>query len=238
MSPSILVVEDDRDIQCLLKMVLAQAGYSVVTARTVAEALALTKSAVPDAAIVDWMLPQGSGVQLIQHWRTNSETTAIPVLLLTEKQEDQDKLLAFERGADDYLTKPFSSKELIARIHALLRRAQRAQPGSDAGTAADQLRAGPLYLDIAAHRITIQDNIINVNPTEFRLLHFFMTHRDRVYSRTQILDHVWGYNVALEERTVDVHIRRLRKALEPFHADALIETVRSVGYRLNTDALD
>lgn len=236
MSQSVLIVEDDRDIQRLLTITLSQAGFSVDAVRTVAEALAFTKQTIPDIAVIDWMLPQGSGIQLIQHLRNQSETSALPILLLTAKQEEHDKLMAFERGADDYLTKPFSSKELVARLNALLRRAQRSLNNS-AQNEADQHSAGPIRLDLATHRVTVQGQDINLNPTEFRLLHFFMTHRDRVYSRAQILDLVWGYNATLEERTVDVHIRRLRKALEPFQAEALIETVRSVGYRFNADAL-
>lgn len=234
MSPSILVVEDDRDIQSLLTMILSQAGFVVKTARTVAEAMTCSREAIPDAAIVDWMLPQGSGIQLIQHWRGDSKTAAIPVLFLTAKQEEHDKLMAFERGADDYLTKPFSSKELVARLNALLRRTQRT---TSSATSTDHYTAGPLHLDLATHRVTICNQLIELNPSEFRLLHFFMTHPGRVYSRSQILDLVWGYNAALEERTVDVHIRRLRKALEPFQAETLIETVRSVGYRLHAEAL-
>ncbi len=234
MPPSILVVEDDHDIQCLLKMALSQAGFDVECVRTMPEAIAQSQKKLPDAAIIDWMLPQGSGLQLLHHWRHSDYAAKLPALFLTAKQEEDDKLKAFEKGIDDYLTKPFSIKELIARLHALLRRSHplNAETGTD-----DQCRIGSLYLDMAKHRLSYKSQEININPTEFRLLHFFMTHRERVYSRAQILDMVWSINAELEERTVDVHIRRLRKALEAYQIQGIIETVRSIGYRFNAEAL-
>ncbi|MES2206143.1 MAG: winged helix-turn-helix domain-containing protein [Pseudomonadota bacterium] len=234
MSSSILVVEDDRDIQYLLKMALSQAGFSVECVRTMPEAIAQSQKKLPDAAIIDWMLPQGSGLQLLHHWRHSDYAANLPTLFLTAKQEEDDKLKAFEKGIDDYLTKPFSTKELIARLHALLRRSH---PLNAIADSADQCRIGALHLDMAQHRLSYKGEEIIINPTEFRLFQFFMTHRERVYSRTQLLDSVWGINAELEERTVDVHIRRLRKALENHEIQGIIETVRSVGYRFNAEAL-
>jgi two-component system, OmpR family, phosphate regulon response regulator PhoB len=231
--PSILVVEDDRDIQTLLVFALSQAGFQVYTTRTVSEALAHTQQHLPSAIILDWMLPQGSGIQLAQRWRNQANTAKIPILFLTARQEESDKLLAFEQGADDYLTKPFSIKELVARVGALLRRSQ----NTHASEPKDIYTAGHLRLDVSMHKVCLGTLTIAMNPTEFKLLLFFMTHRERVYSRTQILDLVWGYNTALEERTVDVHIRRLRKAFEPYHIENTIETVRGIGYRFNADTL-
>ncbi len=236
--PSVLVVEDDKDIQSLLSLALSQAGFNVTLVKTVAEALASTAEASPDIAVVDWMLPQGSGVQLVQQWRKRPEGIHFPILFLTARQEERDKLLAFEHGADDYLTKPFSVKELVARLNALLRRTQSRQQHTHQHSLEDIHQVGALRLDTSSHRVTLGSDIINMNPTEFKLLLFFITHQERVYTRAQLLDQVWGYHSALEERTIDVHIRRLRKAFETHQAENLIETVRGVGYRFNPHVLD
>jgi two-component system phosphate regulon response regulator PhoB len=225
LSATILVVEDEPQVQELLVVNLEHAGHRVLRAASAEEAEAAIKHELPDVLILDWMLPGESGVALARRLRSAERTQDLPILMLTARAMEQDKISGLEAGADDYLTKPFSPKELAARIKAVLRR--RAPQLAD-----DVVEISGLRLDPAARRVTAGGRMVALGPTEFRLLHFLMTHPERIYSRTQLLDHVWGDHVFIEERTVDVHIRRLRKELEPTGHDRLIDTVRGSGYGL------
>ena len=221
----ILVVEDETAIQELIALNLSQAGHEAMLVGDAQEALERVRDSLPDLVLVDWMLPGMSGVDLVRRLRANERTRSVPIIMLTARVEEADKLLGLESGADDYITKPFSIRELNARIKAVLRR--RAPQMTE-----DLAQFKGLTLDPGTHRVSAQGTEVDLGPTEFKLLHFFMTHPERVYSRTQILDHVWGDHVFIEERTVDVHIRRLRAALEPSGTDQLLQTVRGSGYRL------
>lgn len=227
MASTILVVEDEPAIQELIAVNLSFAGHKVLRADDAEQAKLLIDAELPDLILLDWMLPGLSGLQLARQIRQDERTKDIPIIMLTAKGEEADKVEGLESGADDYITKPFSPKELMARIKAVLRR--RAPQLTD-----DEIEINDLRLDPVSHRVTSRGEDIAVGPTEFRLLHFFMTHPERVYSRSQLLDNVWGDHVFLEERTVDVHIRRLRKALEATKRDKMIETVRGSGYRFTT----
>jgi two-component system phosphate regulon response regulator PhoB len=221
---TILVVEDETAIREMLSFSLSRAGYAVRTAADGREARAAITDTRPDLVLMDWMLPDVSGLELTRQWKRDSQTREIPVIMLTARAEENDRVTGLEGGADDYIVKPFSQRELIARIRAALRR----------GTPEDErLTAATLALDTASHQVTAGDAEILLGPTEYRLLQFFMSHPDRVYSRAQLLDRVWGGNVYVDERTVDVHIRRLRKALTPHGYDRLIRTVRGAGYRFS-----
>jgi len=222
-SATILVVEDEPQVQELVAVNLEHAGHRVRRAATAGEAVTSIREELPDVLILDWMLPDESGLSLTRRLREDERTRSLPILMLTARAMEQDKISGLEAGADDYLTKPFSPKELAARIKAVLRR--RAPQLAD-----DVVEIGGLRLDPAARRVTAGGKIIELAPTEFRLLHFFMTHPERIYSRAQVLDYVWGDHVFIEERTVDVHIRRLRKALEPSGHDRFVDTVRGSGY--------
>lgn len=224
MSTTILVIEDEPAIQELIAVNLSFAGHKVLRAYDAEQAQTLIRAELPDLILLDWMLPGVSGITLAKKLRSDERTQQVPVIMLTAKGAEDDKIEGLEAGADDYITKPFSPKELLARIKAVLRR--RAPQLTD-----DQIEIGTLRLDPATHRVTGADKTLTIGPTEFRLLHFFMTHTERVFSRAQLLDKVWGDHVFVEERTVDVHIRRLRKALEPTQHDGHIETVRGAGYR-------
>lgn len=226
MAATILVVEDEAAIQELIAYNLKQAGHQPLKADNAEQAMNLVQNALPDLILLDWMLPGISGIELARRLRSDKRTKAIPIIMLTARSEEQDKLTGLETGADDYITKPFSPRELNARVKAVLRR--RAPQMTD-----DVVQVGGLRLDPASHRVTGNGEGVDLGPTEFRLLHFLMTHPERVHSRTQLLDRVWGDHVFVEERTVDVHIRRLRKALEPTGLDTLIQTVRGTGYRLS-----
>ena len=226
MSATILVVEDEPAIQELIAYNLRQAGHQPLCAERAEQALRLVSNALPDLVLLDWMLPGASGIEVARRLRGDKRTRTIPIIMLTARSEEQDKLLGLDTGADDYVTKPFSPRELNARIKAVLRR--RAPQMTD-----DVVEISGLRLDPVGHRVTGNGENISLGPTEFRLLHFLLTHPERVHSRTQLLDNVWGDHVFVEERTVDVHIRRLRKALEPEHMDRLIQTVRGTGYRLS-----
>jgi two-component system phosphate regulon response regulator PhoB len=226
MTANILVVEDEPAIQELLAFNIAQCGYHAIEAYDAEEAWKHINHALPDLILLDWMLPGSSGVELARRLRADQRTRNIPIIMLTARTDERDKILGLESGADDYITKPFSPRELMARIRAVLRR--RAPQMSD-----ETVSTGGLELSPAMHRITANGAMIDLGPTEFRLLHFFMTHPERVYSRSQLLDQVWGDHVFVEERTVDVHIRRLRKTLEPSSLDRLIQTVRGSGYRFS-----
>lgn len=224
MNGAILVVEDEPITQRLIAANLERAGHRVMRAGSVPEAMASIREVVPDLVLLDWILPNGTGVSLARQLRSDQRTRDIPIIMLTGRMEETDKVTGLEAGADDYITKPFSTRELLARIKAVIRR--RAPLLSD-----DIVEVVGLRLDPAAHRIVAGSSRIDLGATEFRLLHFFMTHPDRVYSRAQLLDEVWGDHVFVEERTVDVHIRRLRQSLQPSGHDRLLETVRGTGYR-------
>jgi two-component system phosphate regulon response regulator PhoB len=230
MTHRILVVEDEPSISELIAINLTHAGYEVEKAMQTDLALSLMRDRLPSLIILDWMLPGKSGVQFAKELRANEKTRSLPILMLTAKSEEADKVMGLDAGADDYVTKPFSPKELIARVRALLRRQT---PVDDSGP----ITIGPLKLDPSSHRVLAiwpnsEAKSISLGPTEYRLLHFFMNNPERVHSRTNLLDNVWGNEVYIEERTVDVHIKRLRAALAPFDCDRFIETVRGSGYRI------
>ena len=227
MPATILLVEDEPAIQELIAANLMRAGHHVVRAADAETAQRIVRDALPDLILLDWMLPGMSGVEFARRLRAEERTRGIPLIMLTARGEEQDKVLGLESGADDYITKPFSPRELVARIKAVLRR--RAPE-----TTEDPVELGGLRLDPATHRLAAAGNPVTLGPTEFRLLHFLMTHPERVHSRAQLLDQVWGDHVFVEERTVDVHIRRLRCALEPSGHDSLVQTVRGSGYRFST----
>ena len=222
----ILVVEDEKPIRDMIAFGLRRAGFEVREAEDVASARAGIADRRPDLLLVDWMLPDHSGVELTRALRRDKHTEDLPVIMLTARAAEQDKVTGLEVGADDYLTKPFSTRELVARIHAVLRRTA---PEGVGGT----LEAGPLSIDTNGHRVSANGATVTVGPTEYRLLKFFMENPDRVYTRGQVLDRVWGGSVYIEERTVDVHVRRLRKALEPAGCDWMVQTVRGSGYRFS-----
>lgn len=226
MAANILVIEDEPGIQEVIKFNLMQHGHNVILAASAEEALDMLRGPLPDLLLLDWMLPGQSGIELTRRVREDGRLKLIPIIMLTARSEERDKITGLEIGADDYLTKPFSPRELNARIRAVLRR--RAPQMTDDVVSIDGLR-----LDPTSHRVSGNGQSIDMGPTEFRLLHFLMTHPDRVYSRSQLLDQVWGDHVFVEERTVDVHIRRLRSALEKSGHDGLIQTVRGAGYRLS-----
>jgi two-component system phosphate regulon response regulator PhoB len=228
MAATILVVEDEPAIQELIAYNLKQAGHQPLRADNAEQASNLVANALPDLVLLDWMLPGLSGIEFARRLRADKRTRGIPIIMLTARSDEQDKLQGLETGADDYITKPFSPRELNARIKAVLRR--RAPEMTD-----DVVQMGGLKLDPASHRVTGNGKPVDLGPTEFRLLHFLMTHAERVHSRTQLLDQVWGDHVFVEERTVDVHIRRLRKALEPTELDDLVQTVRGTGYRFSAN---
>lgn len=226
-SKQILIVEDERPIREMIAFGLRRSGFEVREAADVSAARASIADRRPDLVLIDWMLPDMSGLELTRALKRDKETQDVPVIMLTARAEEQDKVMGLDSGADDYVTKPFSPRELLARINAVLRR-------SNHGNGDELIEAEGLVLDAAGHRVTVGDSTVQLGPTEYRLLSFFMTHAERVYSRAQLLDRVWGGNVYVEERTVDVHIRRLRKALEAFNYDRFIQTVRGSGYRFST----
>lgn len=229
MSRRILVVEDEAPIREMLSFVLEQKGYHVIEAEDYDSAVNKLCEPFPDLVLLDWMLPGGSGINFIKHMKREELTRNIPVVMLTARGEEEDKVRGLEVGADDYITKPFSPKELVARLKAVIRRVT--------PTALEEvIDVQGLRLDPVSHRVMSEESPIEMGPTEFKLLHFFMTHQERVYSREQLLNNVWGTNVYVEDRTVDVHIRRLRKALEDANHDKLIQTVRGAGYRFSTKA--
>jgi two-component system phosphate regulon response regulator PhoB len=222
----ILVVEDEKAIRDMIAFGLRRAGFEVQEAEDSRSARAAIADHRPDLVLIDWMLPDTSGLELTRTLKRGRETRELPIIILTARADESDKVAGLEGGADDYVTKPFSPRELHARINALLRRTE----GPEAGEA---LKIGVLDMDRAAHRVTAAGAPVELGPTEYRLLEFFMRNPDRVFSREQLLDRVWGGNVYVEERTIDVHIRRLRKSLEPAHAATYVQTVRGAGYRLS-----
>ncbi|MBA2409061.1 MAG: phosphate regulon transcriptional regulator PhoB [Gammaproteobacteria bacterium] len=223
---TILTIEDEAAIREMVGYALRRAGFEAVEAGDADEALVQVAETNPDLILLDWMLPGQSGMDLARRLRRDDRMRDIPIIMLTARVEEDDKILGLEAGADDYITKPFSPRELIARIKALLRRSR---PHADDAP----VQVGELTLDPGDHRVSVDDRAIAVGPTEFRLLHYFMTHPDRVYSRGQLLDRVWGRNSFVEERTVDVHILRLRKALTAHGYNGYIQTVRGAGYRFS-----
>lgn len=228
MQATILLVEDEPEIQEMISRVLAREGFDVQLAGDSHEAHQRLAEQVPDLMLVDWMLPGMSGLELVRRCRRDELTAEVPVIMLTARVEENNRVQGLDAGADDYITKPFSPRELAARIRAVLRRSA----GQDAeGT----LTAGPLTLSTASHRVHVGDQPVDIGPTEFRLLRFFMSHPDRVYGRAQLLDQVWSREVVVEERTVDVHVLRLRKLLKPYGLDTAVQTVRGAGYRFSLD---
>ncbi|MGV7963159.1 phosphate regulon transcriptional regulator PhoB [Photorhabdus tasmaniensis] len=227
MTRRILVVEDEAPIREMVCFVLEKNGYQPVEAEDYDSALACLSEPYPDLVLLDWMIPGGSGLQIIKQMKRDNNVRDIPVMMLTARGEEEDRVRGLEVGADDYITKPFSPKELVARVKAVLRRISPM-------VMEDIIEMDGLVLDATSHRVTSQDLALDMGPTEFKLLHFFMTHPERVYSREQLLNYVWGANVYVEDRTVDVHIRRLRKVLEIGGHDKMVQTVRGTGYRFST----
>lgn len=223
---SILVVEDDEAIRDMVVFNIERAGFDVLVAGDCREARVKIADHRPDLILLDWMLPDMSGVELAKSLRREETTREMPIIMLTARTMEDDRVRGLDSGADDYVTKPFGARELIARINAVLRRTQ---PGG----ADDEIEANGLVINVASHRVVANGQPIDLGPTEFRMLKFFMSHQDRVYSRAQLLDFIWGGGVYVEERTVDVHILRLRKALAAHGFDAYIQTVRGAGYRFS-----
>jgi two-component system phosphate regulon response regulator PhoB len=221
--PRILIVEDEPDIAELVAVNLRHNGFTPVWAEDGVGAQLEIDAVLPDAILLDWMLPGQSGLALARRWRADPRSKAIPILMITARGDEPDKVAGLDAGADDYITKPFSTQELLARIRAVLRRRAPEQ-------ASERVTVGPLVLDAVAHRVTWDSQPVRLGPTEFKLLNYLMHHPERVHSRAQLLDKVWGDHVFIEERTVDVHVKRLREALGP--GGALVETVRGAGYRL------
>jgi len=227
---TVLLVEDEPEIRDMLTFALNRAGFNTLGAGSAEEALQLLDGPMPAVIVIDWMLPGASGIDLARRLRRDELFADLPMIMLTARGEEADKLKGFDSGVDDYLTKPFSPRELIARIRALQRRSGGAVDG--------RLTIGLLTVDLKSHRLMFGETPIHLGPTEFRLLTFLMQHPDRAFDRAQLLDRVWGRSVYVEERTVDVHVLRLRRALKPFRLDTLVETMRGVGYRLAPAAFD
>ena len=226
MAANILIVEDEPAIRQMLGFTLAGDGYNFLEAGDVEEAHNAMSTMIPDLILLDWMLPGISGVDFARRLKRDPKTSAIPIIMLTARGSENDKVKGLDTGADDFITKPFSTRELLARVRAVMRRTS--QVGDQ-----DVIEIGTIKLDTQTHRVLANNRAVELSPTEFRLLQFFITHPERVYSRNQLLDSVWGNHAYIEERTVDVHIRRLRKLLEPYGCEAYIQTVRSVGYRFS-----
>lgn len=226
MATSVLVVEDEAAIRDMIAMALERAGYKVRHADSAEDARGAMRLAQPDLILLDWMLPGESGLDLARHLKNDAQTRGIPIIMLTARGEEADRVRGLDTGADDYITKPFSPREMVARVKAVLRRS--APTATESPVEVEGLR-----LDPVSHRVSADGNGVELGPTEFRLLHFLMTHPERVFTRAQLLDNVWGSNVYVEERTVDVHVRRLRRELTPTGHDALVQTVRGAGYRFS-----
>ena len=222
----ILVVEDEGSIREMIRFALERASLRVVSAANASDARMCIADERPDLILMDWMMPGVSGIELARELKTGATTRDIPIIMLTARAEEEDKVRGLNIGCDDYVSKPFSFPELIARIQAVLRRSM---PGGED----EKLAVAGLEVDHASQRVSARGEPIRLGPTEYRLLHFFISHPERVYTREQVLDRVWGQNIYVEERTVDVHIRRLRKALQPFGFDNMIQTVRGTGYRFS-----
>lgn len=230
-SKTILVVDDEPAIRDMISTALDVAGYECLQAENAQQAHGMIIDEQPDLVLLDWMMPGTSGIELIRRLQRDDLTKNVPVIMLTAKTAEDNMVQGLESGADDFITKPFSPRALIARINAVLRRAEAELPQ-------EPIQVDQLLFDPISHRVTIDNHPITMGPTEFRLLSFFLTHQERVYSRGQILDHVWGGNVYMDERTVDVHIRRLRKAISLEGHDRFIQTVRGAGYRFSTKVIE
>ncbi|AIL32137.1 phosphate regulon transcriptional regulator PhoB [Basilea psittacipulmonis] len=228
MNTTILIVEDEIAIQELIALNVEMAGYKVKTASSAQQARSIIQEKLPDLILMDWMIPGQSGLSLIKEIRQDKRSHDVPIIMLTAKADESNKIEGFEVGVDDYITKPFSPKELLARIKAVLRR--KSPQSLD-----DMITFGPLILNPHLRQLQVDDTLIQVGPAEFKLLHFFVTHPDRLYTRTQLLDLVWGDHVFLEERTIDVHIRRLRKVLDKVNLRHFVQTIRGGGYRFSAD---
>ncbi|NEX21235.1 phosphate regulon transcriptional regulatory protein PhoB [Thiorhodococcus mannitoliphagus] len=223
---TILVVDDEPDIREVMRFALESSAFRVMEAGHADDARKFLSQESPDLILLDWMLPGRSGLELAQQLKQNPKTKALPIIMVSARGEEEDRVRGLDTGADDYIAKPFSPREMVARVKAVLRRSQPEEQDQE-------IEIGGLRIDNISHRVTAESEPVDVAPTEYRLLHFFMTHADRAFSRSQLLDHVWGDQVYVEERTVDVHVRRLRKALEPSGHDRLLQTVRGVGYRFS-----
>lgn len=225
---TVLIVDDEEPIRDMLRVALEMAEYNCLEADNAQSAHSIAVDKKPDLILLDWMLPGTSGIELARRLKRDEVTKEIPIIMLTAKGEEDNKVQGLEVGADDYITKPFSPRELVARLKAVLRRTEPLSPN-------EPIQVGNLCLDPSSHRVTISATPVAMGPTEYRLLAFFLTHQERVYSRGQLLDHVWGGNVYVDERTVDVHIRRLRKALSLEDHDRFVQTVRGAGYRFSSE---
>ncbi|MDZ7829389.1 MAG: phosphate regulon transcriptional regulator PhoB [Halofilum sp. (in: g-proteobacteria)] len=228
MQATILLVEDETEVREMVTRVLSREGFDMLSAADAPEGWRRIAERVPDLMLVDWMLPSTSGIEFVRQCKRDELTAEVPVIMLTARAEENDRVRGLETGADDYVTKPFSPRELAARIRAVLRRTS----GQDSE---GMLTAGRLSLSTVLHRVYVDDEPIDIGPTEFRLLRFFMSHPERVYSRAQLLDQVWSREVFVEERTVDVHVLRLRKLLKPHGLEGAVQTVRGVGYRFSME---
>jgi two-component system, OmpR family, phosphate regulon response regulator PhoB len=222
---TVLIVDDEPDIREVIRFALEEGGFRVLEAGHADDARKLLAEN-PDLVLLDWMLPGRSGLELAEQLKQNPRTRAMPIIMVSARGEEEDRVKGLDTGADDYITKPFSPREMVARVNAVLRRAC-------PGELSDEIEIGGLTIDNVSHRVSADGRSIDIAPTEYRLLHFFMTHADRAFSRSQLLDQVWGDRVYVEERTVDVHVRRLRKALEQTGHENLLQTVRGVGYRFS-----
>lgn len=224
--PTVLIVDDEPDIRELIRFSLEEANFRVLEAGHADEARKQIGAEPPNLILLDWMLPGRSGIELAAQLKQSGRTKHIPIIMISARGEEEDRVKGLDTGADDYIAKPFSPREMIARVKAVLRRSHSEQQQ-------DAIEIGGLRIDHIGHRISADGHPITIAPTEYKLLHFFMTHADRAFSRSQLLDHVWGDQVYVEERTVDVHVRRLRKALEMTGHQHLLQTVRGVGYRFS-----
>lgn len=226
---TILIVDDEQAIREMLRVALEMAGFYCLEAKNAYEAQIAITDTPPDLVLLDWMMPEVSGIELVRRWRRHEDTASIPVIMLTAKVEEENTIQGLESGADDYISKPFSPRELIARISALLRRTEPAEK---------TIQVGELVIDPVCREVSVAGTPIALGPTEYRLLEFFLTHQNRAYTREQLLNSVWGANVYIDERTIDVHIRRLRKALSLSGYDVCVQTVRGFGYRFSQQALN
>jgi len=224
--PTILIVDDEPDIREVIRFALEEAGMRVLEAGHADDARRLLTAEAPDLLLLDWMLPGRSGLDLAHQLKQSGKTRGLPIIMVSARGEEEDRIRGLDTGADDYVTKPFSPRELVARVNAVLRRAKTEDQ-------AEQIEIGGVIIDHLSRRVTANGQRIDIAPTEYRLLYFFMSHADRAFSRSQLLDQVWGDQVYVEERTVDVHVRRLRKALEASGHEGLLQTVRGVGYRFS-----
>lgn len=224
---TVLIVDDEAAIREMVSLALETAKFNVLEASDSQEGRAIIIDSQPDVVLLDWMMPGTTGLELLRRLRRDPLTEKIPVILLTAKTSEDSKITGLDSGADDFISKPFSPKELVSRIRAVIRRATVTEPS-------EPIKVGEMLFDPESHRVSICDEPVEIGPTEYRMLQFFLTHQERVYSRDQILDHVWGPNVYLDERTVDVHIRRLRKAISVAGHEKYVQTVRGAGYRFST----